>query len=47
VQILIGRGMFPLMQDYSDGLKEKLVEATFDWANGADFNTICGKTDSF
>jgi hypothetical protein len=39
--------MFPLMQDYTDGLREKLVEATFDWANGADFDTVCRMTDLF
>ncbi len=36
------------MQDeYIDSIKEQLIEVTFDWCNGADFETICKKTDSY
>ena len=33
--------------DYVDSIKEQLIEITFDWCNGADFEAICKKTDSY
>jgi ATP-dependent RNA helicase DOB1 len=42
------RGTSPLTQDdYIDSIKEQLIEVTFDWCSGADFETICKKTDSY
>lgn len=33
--------------DYVDTIKEQLIEITFDWCNGACFEDICKKTDSY
>lgn len=30
-----------------DSIKEQLIEVTFDWCSGADFEAICKKTDSY
>lgn len=42
------RGTFTLIQqDYIDSIKEQLIEMTFDWCSGSDFETILKKTDSY
>ncbi len=36
-----------IQDNYIDSIKEQLVEITYDWCNGADFETICKKTDTY
>ena len=34
-------------EDYIDSIKEQMIEITFDWCNGDDFEAVCKKTDSY
>ena len=36
-----------IQDDYIDSIKEQLIEVTYDWCNGDDFETACKKTDSY
>lgn len=36
-----------IQDDYIDSIKEQLIEVTFDWCNGDDFENVCKKTDSY
>ena len=33
--------------DYIDSIKEQLIEVTYDWCNGDDFQVVCKRTDSY
>jgi ATP-dependent RNA helicase DOB1 len=41
-----GRARF-IQDDYIDSIKEQLIEITYDWCTGDDFETVCKKTDSY
>ena len=36
-----------IQDDYVDSIKEQLIEITYDWCNGDDFEAVTKKTDSY